>query len=359
MAHMLATHNGKVSMVYAGSVPWHKLGEPITDTKNVLDAMSQANMDLDLVEIPLFYDRDGRRYPSGSKSIISATNPSRCYGVVEASWKLIQPRESFAWLQSVVDCGAATVEAAGTLLNREGKSARQWVCLKLTDATHEIVPGDDIQCYVFAAVGHDGSLSWYAGQTATRLVCNNTLQIALQNKSEARFRVLHRANASQNLDKVQAALRDASKNAANAVGVFRALATKSVKDEQVKAFIKAIFKPTKKDVDSESQEVSTDISFDDLLQRPVVLSGETAFHKAHPADAEKMAQEVTSRIQDEVFQIFQAGGGNTAWHALNAATQKLTHGGQTQESSFRNTILQPSSRAMAVNKTALDMFLQP
>ena len=68
MAHMVET------MAYAGEVPWHGLGVPVSNDLTPQQMMVKAGVDWDVHERQSFIDFDGKKIPTGQKSLISGTD---------------------------------------------------------------------------------------------------------------------------------------------------------------------------------------------------------------------------------------------------------------------------------------------
>jgi phage/plasmid-like protein (TIGR03299 family) len=107
-----------------------------------------------------------------------------------------QNAEAFDWTAPLVESGLYTYEAAGSL--QGGKKA--WALLKAGE--HEIVPGDKLKNYLLYTWGHDGRTPVQCGPTSVRVVCANTLRMALNGGSEFR-KVRHGSGMRLQLSEVQ------------------------------------------------------------------------------------------------------------------------------------------------------------
>ena len=122
------------------------------------------------------------------------TDTAQILGVVGSKYEIVQNRTAFSFFDSLVQDGSGIkYETAGALGNGE----RIFITAKLPDILR-IGRNDDIEQYIFLTTSHDGSGSIMAAFTPVRIVCNNTLNAALRNHSNAVY-IKHTANAEEKL----------------------------------------------------------------------------------------------------------------------------------------------------------------
>ena len=113
-------------------------------------------------------------------------------GVVGKDYTVVQNRDAFEWLESLL--GEELVwECAGSF--KGGR--RVWVMARLPEGVE--IGGDETQSFVFAANSHDGSLAVTAAATNLRIVCMNTLNYALKD-AERTYKFRHVGNLQAKLD---------------------------------------------------------------------------------------------------------------------------------------------------------------
>ena len=185
---------GRYAMVSAREVPWHKLG---TATDGALTAEEAAKLayladwnvrkvDIQTFRVtddPNLHMRESGIVIPGRKATVR-TNPVtgevQTLGVVGERYKVIQNEEAFAVLDAIVDEGGAHFETAGALGNGE----RVFMSMKMPDGI--TVAGEDRHdVYLLATNSHDGTSSFTVAVTPVRVVCQNTLTMALRGTKQS------------------------------------------------------------------------------------------------------------------------------------------------------------------------------
>ena len=197
MSANLLIQNGQASMFYINEVPWHGLGTKLDKPATSQEAITAAKLDWQVKKLPLF--AGSKRIPvpdrfavvRKSGNLIARTDP--VLGVVSNEYTPLQNREAFAFFDPIVGQDAAIYHTAGAL----GQGERVWILAKLPG--HIRVVGDDItEKYLLLSNSHDGKSSVTIKFTPVRVVCQNTLTLAL-NDGNAVFRVSHHSDIHQKL----------------------------------------------------------------------------------------------------------------------------------------------------------------
>ncbi len=152
---------------------WHGLGTIVQDAPTSLDALRLAQLDWDVIPEPVFL-KNGSQVPETVVNIRSSDYS--ILGVVSDHYKIVQNREAFSFIDGLLesDIEKVTFESAGAL--NHGK--RVWM---LAHLPAKKILGDDIVPYLVFTNSHDGSQAITAALTPTRVVCQNTLTLALNN----------------------------------------------------------------------------------------------------------------------------------------------------------------------------------
>jgi len=183
-------------MFYINEVPWHGMGTKLDKPATAREAIQAANLDWQVVKVPLFAGSKHIPVPDKfatvrkTSNIISKSDP--VLGVVGKDYTPLQNREAFTFFDPIVGQDAAIYHTAGAL----GKGERIWILAKLPG--HIKVAKDDIsEKYLLLSNSHDGKSSVQIKFTPVRVVCQNTLTLAL-NDGQA-WRVVHHQDIHQKL----------------------------------------------------------------------------------------------------------------------------------------------------------------
>jgi phage/plasmid-like protein (TIGR03299 family) len=196
MSANLLIQNGQASMFYIDEVPWHGLGTKLDKPATAQEAITAAKLDWQVKKLPLF--AGSKRIPvpdrfavvRKSGNLIARTDP--VLGVVSNEYTPLQNREAFAFFDPIVGQDAAIYHTAGAL----GQGERVWILAKLPG--HIRVVGDDVaEKYLLLSNSHDGKSSVQIKFTPVRVVCQNTLTLALNDGPVCR--VIHHADIHDKL----------------------------------------------------------------------------------------------------------------------------------------------------------------
>lgn len=157
------------TMFYTREKPWHGLGTQVMEAPTSAAALSQAGLDWRVVQKPLL-TYDEIPVPGFKANVRDSDN--QVLGVVTDRYKVVQNEDAFAFTDSLLGEGV-TYETAGSLQN----GRRTWILAKLPQ--RYIISGDEITPYLVFMNSHDGSGAIKAAMTPIRVVCQNTLNLAL------------------------------------------------------------------------------------------------------------------------------------------------------------------------------------
>lgn len=232
-------------MAFAGKTPWHGLGAQITDPGDLDRCRAEAGLDWDVSLEPVVLARTGEAVTCGNAVVRSDTGES--ISLVGTGFRPLSNRDAFEWFRPWVESGEATIETAGELHG----GARVWVLAKVKNTAFDVGDGDKIDPYILLAHGHGGTytLSIRAGMTAVRVVCNNTLSMALGSgvgKGTNLVKIPHTKGAAASLENVKAAIEHVRRHCGAVADVYRALTRVQIpNDEAIDAFLAVVYGPPK------------------------------------------------------------------------------------------------------------------
>lgn len=157
------------TMFYTREKPWHGLGTMVEEAPSSEEALVLAGLDWNVIQKPI-ETLDGI-YVTGYKANLRDSD-NKVLGIVTDRYRVVQNREAFAFTDELLGEGVK-YETAGSL--QEGR--RTWVLAKLPQ--RYIISGDEITPYLVFMNSHDGTGAIKAAMTPIRVVCQNTLNLAL------------------------------------------------------------------------------------------------------------------------------------------------------------------------------------
>jgi len=157
------------SMFYVREKPWHGLGTMVAEAPASIDALVLAGLDWRVVQQDV-YTEDGNLI-SGFKVNLRDTDDAQL-GIVSDRYKVVQNEDAFQFTDDLLGEGVV-YETAGSL--QGGKKV--WMLAKMPH--RYIISGDEITPYLVIMNSHDGSSGIKVAMTPIRVVCQNTLNLAL------------------------------------------------------------------------------------------------------------------------------------------------------------------------------------
>lgn len=186
---------------------WHGLGTVLDHAPSVEEGIRAAGLDWTVEEHPVWVHDLAPDTPAQAaddyKAIVRSTD-QRILSVVRNTWTPLQNERAFTFFNPFLAENDCRLEAAGSL--KEGRIV--WVLAELNGGA-QVVPDDRVNNYLLLCNSHDGSLAVWIQFTAVRVVCWNTLSLALgrgETGTENLVRIRHRGNVEVALREVQQAI---------------------------------------------------------------------------------------------------------------------------------------------------------
>ena len=180
MAHQVET------MAYAGELPWHGLGVPVSNDLTPVQMMEKAGVDWTVHECESFVEFNGEKVPTGMKSLVRSTD-AKVLTNVGADWNPVQNEQAFEFFSEYVFAGDMEMHTAGSL--RDGQMV--WALAKVKES-FDLFGGDQVESYLLFSNPHQYGKSIDVRFTPIRVVCNNTLSLSLSMQAERQVKVGHR-----------------------------------------------------------------------------------------------------------------------------------------------------------------------
>jgi phage/plasmid-like protein (TIGR03299 family) len=183
MAHLLESQNGETAFASFRQPAWHGLGEVFTEEVSTAEMLKKAKLNnwdvrLEDIEIPNQFSSD-KNY-----SFVVRDNPftlgnKDVLGVVGERYVPLQNEDLFDFADNLLDNGGRW-ETAGSI--KGGRVVFGALALERETVLDKDGVADKINTYLLVNTSHDGSIAIQASITPVRVVCANTLNLALGNR---------------------------------------------------------------------------------------------------------------------------------------------------------------------------------
>lgn len=299
MAHNLEIENGEVAFALRGAPAWHNLANRIfsqdeeVTTQLMLDEAKLSNWNVRLS--PIAEHIDASWSDVSNASLVLRDNPfnggTDVLATVGKRYKPVQNEELFAFADSIHDADpSCRWESAGSL--RKGKVVFGTVEIPRSMVLDPQGANDETKLYLIVWTSHDGSVAVQAAVTPVRVVCQNTLNLAMRNAKQS-FKIRHTQS-------VEGRIAVARETLGLTLGYF----------DEFEKQAKALF-----------EQSITDSEFSKLIQ--------TIYPKPD-ADASKIALTKWENKVVLIDDLYHNSPTNatikgTKWGALNALTERLDY----------------------------------
>lgn len=288
------------TMMYYGAKPWHKLGKEVKEVQTSEQAIIAAGLNWGVSKVPLV--RADNSSPVDSFATVREDTKDTL-GIVGGVYEPLQNKSAFSFFDAIVGEKAAMYHTAGSL----GKGESVWMLAKLPGYIRVI--GDDVsEKYLLLTNRHDGRGAVQVMFTPIRVVCQNTLNVALSG-IEKRFKAKHTGNLGNKIRDVRDYLGIIEAKSSIFEETARRMAMVQVTNDAWKNYVKA----------------------SGLL--PADIPGEKPSSRAY-------------NIMEDVSRLFEHGKGQdmpgankTAWGAFNAVVEYVDYQRSTKEGKRAESLL--------------------
>lgn len=179
MAHLIE------QMAYVGATPWHGLGSRLSPKQPIEIWQREAGMDWKIQDSPVHFKSDsigalGSIHTFPDQKVLYRSDTKAPLSVVSQRYQVVQPREVLEFYRDLTEVSGYELETAGVL-----KGGRKFWALARTGQGTTLKGNDQVNGYLLLATSCDGTLATTATPTTVRVVCNNTLTIALDGSAKA------------------------------------------------------------------------------------------------------------------------------------------------------------------------------
>lgn len=280
MAHELSIVKNQVEMFYYGEVPWHGLGQSVDNVLTADEAIEAAHLNWEVEKREIFFQTGDGTFTKANGYCTVRTDENIPLGIVGKNYVPIQNAEAFSFMDTLVLSREAKYHTAGAIF----QGAKVWILAKLPEQI--IVKNDDVvDKYLLLVNQHDGKGALRVFFTPVRVVCQNTLNLALRNASIA-VNIHHTGDVHRKIEEARRVLGIAITYFDNIEDKYRLLADTTLTTSALKDYVRTVF----------------------------------------PGDSQRRAN-----IRTKILELCEVGAGTdiiepgTAWGAYNAVAEYVDH----------------------------------
>jgi len=222
-------------MAYAGETPWHGLGTEVGADLTPAEFMGKADLDFEVGMVPTrFTNPVTKKTETNGKQALIRLDDGKFLDTVSDDWNPVQNAEVFQFFDDFVKAADMEMHTAGSLL--DGKIC--WALAKIKDS-YDIRKNDTIDRYALFTNYFKYGFSTTIAETDIRVVCNNTLQMALSSAASNIMKYSHRRKFVAT--EAKAVLTDAKAKSDTYKEAGKFLVTKKYTEETVSEFCARVF----------------------------------------------------------------------------------------------------------------------
>ncbi len=220
---------------------WHGLGQIVENYPNSKEALQFAGLDFEVCKRPNIHRIDnGEEIISANSFYTYRPDTAAILGDrLGKDYEVVQNTDAFSFFDAIAEGDGIQYETAGAL----GKGEKIFITAKLPGYI-KVASDDLIEKYLFLTTSHDGYGSIMAAFTPVRIVCNNTLNAALRNCSNA-IKIRHTANAKERLEEAHKVMGISNHLSQQLEGIFNQWAKIRITDKEVQKLIQLAMVPNK------------------------------------------------------------------------------------------------------------------
>lgn len=230
------------TMMYVGEVPWHGLGTRLPDVVSWQEAIRAAGLDwhVGLYPVHAHGATGATSEAEGYKAVVRLTNGHRVLGIVSDKYTPVQNADAFRFLDDVADAGLL-YETAGAL----GHGETVWALARFPKDA--LIAGQDaVRFYLLLSNNHDGTGALRVAVTPVRVVCQNTLTMALRQAART-WSARHVGDPTARFAEARRTLDLTYKYAAEFETVANDLCAYSLTDRELEQIIATVWPQDEKD----------------------------------------------------------------------------------------------------------------
>ena len=235
MAHQIE------QIAYVGETPWHGLGNQLSPNQPLEVWAQQAGMDWRIESSNVSYMAQNERgqsiiMPFEEQRVLYRSDTHAPLSVVSQRYQEVQPKEILEFYRDLTEQSGCELETAGVL-----KGGKKFWALARTGQSTALKSKDVSNGYILLATACDGTLATTAQFTSIRVVCNNTLAIALRGQSNSAGVVKVPHSTKFDAEKVKQQLGISVRAWDEHMYEMKQLTQRKVSQQEARAYFDAVF----------------------------------------------------------------------------------------------------------------------
>lgn len=190
MAHQIDMSNGRANMAFVGEVPWHGLGQSLSEDAPIDQWKVEAGMNWEIKSSPVLANA-GERFVEFPDRALYRSDTFAPLSIVSSKYKIVQPEEVLEFFRDLTEDLGMKLSTAGCLFG-----GKKFWALADTGMAGKVLGNDEIKGNLLLTSSCDGTSPTIAQFTSIRVVCNNTLSVALAENAKSKVGVRHRTTFS-------------------------------------------------------------------------------------------------------------------------------------------------------------------
>jgi len=242
-------------MAYVGDTPWHGLGNQLTQNQPIEVWAQQAGMDWRIESSDVSYMAQNARgqsiiMPYEEQRVLYRSDTHAPLSVVSQRYQEVQPMEILEFYRDLTEQSGFELETAGVL-----KGGKKFWALARTGQSTALKGKDVSNGYILLATACDGTLATTAQFTNIRVVCNNTLAIALRGQSSSAGVVKVPHSTKFDADKVKQQLGISVRAWDEHMYEMKQLTQRKVTQGEAAAYFDAVFNNTSLSIADQEENI--------------------------------------------------------------------------------------------------------
>jgi phage/plasmid-like protein (TIGR03299 family) len=233
--------------------PWHGLGTPVAEAMTSAEALRLGGLDWEVNPKPVFTET-GLEIPNYKANTRSSDNS--VLGIVTDRYKVVQNKDAFAFTDALIEEGGVRYETAGSL--RNGKTI--WLLAKMPEKK---ILDDKFDPYICFTNSHDGTGAVKVCCTPIRVVCQNTLNMALSSASRS-WSTKHVGDMAYKLEEARQTLKLANNYMAKLDEEADKLANMKISEDEIHKILDEMF-PINEDKDSDRKKANVENAKNEIM----------------------------------------------------------------------------------------------